>query len=88
MSYGHTQQARGYSVAPGTVKIAVSMPREHFEHMRLKALKNGCSISQVIRDYIDIGIIVDKDMELDEPQPAICTVDISRSPGLKQWVTK
>jgi hypothetical protein len=45
LSYGHTQQAKGYSVTPGTVKIAVTMPREHFEHMRLKALKNGISIS-------------------------------------------
>lgn len=65
MSYGHTQQAKGFSEYPnsGTVKIAVTMPREHFEYMKLKALKNGWSISEVIRAYIETGIIVDREIE-------------------------
>lgn len=90
MSYGHTQQAKGYSAYPdaGTVKISVRMPCGHFDHMKLKALKNGTSIAEVIRSYIEVGIEVDKDMELDEPQPAICTVDISRAPGLKMFLEK
>lgn len=64
MSYGHTQQAKGFSANPkaNTVKIAVTVPREHFDYMRIKALKNGWSISEVIREYINTGIIVDKEM--------------------------
>lgn len=73
MSYGHTQQAKGFSGYPnaGTVKIAVTMPREHFEYMKLKALKNGWSISEVIREYINTGIIVDKEIEECWPEESV-----------------
>lgn len=65
MSYGHTQQAKGFSIRGDdtTVKFAVTIPRDHFEFMKQKALRRGWSISEVVRSYIETGVIVDKESE-------------------------
>lgn len=47
----------------------------------------GWSISEVIRQYVNTGIIVDKEMgewpEIAEANQAVCNIDISRCPGLQ-----
>lgn len=89
MSHITTQRAKGfaYSHDSATVKIAVSMPREDFNCLREKAIRLGWSISEVIRQYVNTGIIVDKEMgEWPEPEEIkqTCIVDISRCPGLRE----
>jgi hypothetical protein len=88
MRFGdRTSKAKGfaYSDDSATVKIAVAMPRENFEYMRRKAIAKGWSISEVIREYVATGIYVDQDMgeEFPDPDP-ICTIDLSRAPGLQE----
>lgn len=87
MRYGNrTAAAKGFSYNDGsaTVKIAVAIPRENFNALREKAIAKGWSISEVIREYVSTGIIVDREMEEDWTLPATCTVDISRAPGLQE----
>lgn len=100
MSYGHTQQAKGFSIREdgATVKIAVTIPREHFDFMKRKALAKGWSISEAIREYIATGIYVDQDMGEDYPAPGgsptckeilqVQTTSITPSSGGRSPTTK
>lgn len=51
-----------YNDTDPNVKIAVTMPREDFNWMRAQAIAKNCSISAIIREYVSVGIEVDKDM--------------------------
>lgn len=88
MSRTHqTSKAKGFALDSNSpnVKIAVTMPRESFNELREKALARGWSISEVIREYVNTGIIVDKEMgEWPVPPHELTIVDISRCPSLQE----
>lgn len=89
MRFGNrTSAAKGfaYSDDSATVKIAVAMPRESFNALREKAIAKGWSISEVIREYVNVGIIIDREMEEDWTRPPICEVDLTRAPGLQSVI--
>lgn len=60
-----TRNAKGYQEPNGNVQIAVRLPRATFEEMKRLAVKDGVSIAAKLRDYIEVGVQVDIDMEED-----------------------
>jgi hypothetical protein len=82
-----TVDAKGWSDGKSAnVKIAVTMPRQDFEALRDKAAWLKKSISAVIREYVNTGILVDKDMGEWPPTP--CVIDISRAPILQELLAR
>ena len=61
-----TQNAKGYQEEDGQVQIAVRLTKPLFEEMKRFALKEKVSLAAKIRDYIAVGVEVDRDMELDQ----------------------
>lgn len=47
--------------------MAVRMPIELFDRLKERAIKDGCTISRKIKDYIENGLYVDDEWDLDEP---------------------
>jgi hypothetical protein len=60
-----TRNARGYEEPNGQVQIAVRIPKALFDEMKSFAVKSNTSIAARIRDYIQVGVEVDRDMEED-----------------------
>lgn len=65
MTHASTKHAKGYQEPNGEVQIAVRIPRALFEEMKQFALKADTSIAARIRDYIQVGVDVDRDIEED-----------------------
>lgn len=60
-----TTEAMGFCNARGRCKIAVHMPHAMFDALKHRAIKEGRSISAQIRDYIEVGLEVDRDFDDD-----------------------
>ena len=55
-----TQNAKGYQEPHGQVQIAVRIPLALFAEMKRFAVKEKVSLAAKIRDYIQVGVEVDK----------------------------
>lgn len=64
-----TQNAKGYQDECGKVQIAVRIPPALFAEMKRFAVKEKVSLAAKIRDYIQVGVEVDHDMEDDAALP-------------------
>lgn len=60
-----TQNAKGYQDENGQIQIAVRIPQALFAEMKRFALKENVSLAAKIRDYIEVGVQVDQDIEED-----------------------
>lgn len=60
-----TQNAKGYRDEGGKVQIAVRISPALFTELKRFAVKEKVSLATKIRDYIQVGIEVDCDMEED-----------------------
>lgn len=49
-------------------QIAVRMPEALFAQLKMQASKEKTSIQKKLLDYIAVGIQVDRDWNIDEPQ--------------------
>lgn len=64
-----TQDAKGYQDENGQIQIAVRIPQPLFIEMKRLAVKEKISLAAKIRDYIQVGVEVDRDMEDDAAVP-------------------
>jgi hypothetical protein len=48
-------------------QIAVRMPEQLFAELKMQAIKEKTSIQKKLLDYIEVGIQVDRDWDIDEP---------------------
>jgi hypothetical protein len=66
--------AKGYSDWAGSpaVRIVATIPREHFKHIRERAIKKKKSIAAILREYVEVGVEVDlmEDEEVASMSPA------------------
>jgi hypothetical protein len=49
-------------------QIAVRMPEELFSQLKMQAIKEKVSIQKKMMDYISVGLQVDRDWDIDEPE--------------------
>jgi hypothetical protein len=63
----NTEMADGHS-ARGLKQIAVRMPMALFAQLKMQAIKEKTSIQKKLMDYIDVGLQVDRDWDIDEPE--------------------
>jgi hypothetical protein len=65
---GNAKMAVGHSI-PGALKqIAVRMPEALFDQLKMQAIKEKTSLQKKLLDYIDVGLQVDRDWDIDEPE--------------------
>ena len=64
-----TQNAKGYQDEGGKVQIAVRIPPALFAEMKRFAVLENVSLSAKIRDYIQVGVEVDCEIEQDAAIP-------------------
>lgn len=76
-----TRNAKGYDASDGIKQIAVRMPRTIFDELRKRAVIENRSIQQKIMDYISVGLDVDREWDIDEPQRH----DPQPTPGQDFW---
>jgi hypothetical protein len=63
-----TKTALGYSVSGGLKQIAVRMPEALFAQLKIQAIREKTSIQKKLLDYIEVGLQVDRDWDIDEPE--------------------
>lgn len=69
MTSAATRNAKGYEEPNGQVQIAVRIPKALFDEMKRFAIKDRVSIAVRIRDYIQVGVEVDRDMKEEGAPP-------------------
>lgn len=62
-----TRRAWGHSVG-GKKQIAVRMPAGIFQVLKAQAIKENRPMQHKILDYITVGLEVDRDWDIDEPE--------------------
>ena len=80
-----TREAQGFSSNGCTIKIAVTIPRNLFLELKAQAIRQGRSISAQIGDYIQVGVAVDRDWDLDVGREPF-VIDVSKAPTLAKTV--
>ncbi len=62
-----TQNVRGHLDSQGRLQIAVRLDSVTFDALKEQAIKDKMSIAEKIRDYIDVGLGLDQDLD-DTPE--------------------
>ena len=65
-----TLAAIGFTTEKGRKQVCIHLDPLIFEELKMRAVKAGRSIRAQIRDYIEMGLSVDQDMDADaSPAP-------------------
>lgn len=62
-----TQNVRGHLDSQGRLQIAVRLDSVTFDALKEQAIKDKMSIAEKIRDYINVGLSVDEELD-DTPE--------------------
>lgn len=62
-----TVGAWGHTTHGGKKQIAVRLPEPLWSRLKMRAIKDGCSMAFKIEQYVEVGICVDDDWDEDEP---------------------
>lgn len=76
-----TNEAMGFCASHDTCKISVTIPHASFDELKRRAIIQKRSISAQIRDYIEVGLEVDRDMELDSQDHGGSSEPVSLTAG-------
>lgn len=67
MFHASTSLSHGYSVPHGGKQIAIRMKTETFEKLKARAIKEKKSMNAKLVEYLETGLDVDDEWDLDEP---------------------